>query len=226
MLRFSYAPKAGAARRKACWIALRMDLPVLVNNDASFRDYPDDVVVKLSPDPSVSEIGAALVEIRADHARRDGFARRGLSYVREQHDPKHCAAQYAAAIHEFVALDAARSAGSYAQDLAPHLVALTDAAAGAKLAAGFFDSRTMPRFARPRLFIDASHIAQDDHKTGIPRVMKEIVRSAYCSARADFEAVAVEREGRQALPGAKVAQAAALVAAAGGRRSRCRSGGV
>jgi len=47
-------------------------------------------------------------------------------------------------------------------------------------------------FRRRRLFIDVSHIAQSDHQTGIQRVVREIVRTLYCSEHAVIEPVAVE----------------------------------
>jgi glycosyltransferase involved in cell wall biosynthesis len=195
--------KSRGGTPKAVLDCLAHGLPVLVNNDASYQDYPDNVVVKLSADPSIYEISTTLLEIRNDQTRRQGFAQRGLSYVREWHDAERCAAQYAATIHEFIDRDAARKAGSYAHNLAPHLVMLSDPVGGAKQAADFLDSRRVPSFARPRLIIDASHIAQDDHKTGIPRVVREIVRSAYCRARAGFEAIAAERVGDQIFPALK-----------------------
>ncbi|TWA50698.1 glycosyltransferase involved in cell wall biosynthesis, partial [Azospirillum brasilense] len=88
----------------------------------------------------------------------------------------------------------------YARLLAPHLAACPDRAGAAARAAEFLDRRQVPVFAKPRLFIDVSHIVKDDHGTGIPRVVREIVRAAYCTERADFEAVAVERVGDQLVP--------------------------
>ena len=62
------------------------------------------------------------------------------------------------------------------------------------------NARPAPIFARPRLIIDVSHIAQNDHETGIPRVVKETVRAAYCSDRPSFDALAVERIGDRLVP--------------------------
>ena len=175
-------------------------LPVVVNNEASYEDYPDDVVVKLSPDPQPAEIASTLLELIRDSERRAGFAGRGLEYVRTVHDPNRCAAQYAAAINEFTARHAATRPECYARTLAPHLAACADRTTAASLVAGFLDGLPVPRFAKPRIFIDVSHIAQFDHKTGIQRVVREIARAASCTERADFEAVVVQRAGDQLVP--------------------------
>jgi glycosyltransferase involved in cell wall biosynthesis len=175
-------------------------LPVMVNNEASYEDYPDDVVMKISSDPSSDEIAMALLSVQRDDAERGGWAERGRRYVREQHDPERCAAQYAAAIHEFMARNTARLASHYAGHLAPHLAALPDPVGAARLAADYLDHRPVANFERPRLIIDVSHIAQSDHETGIQRVVKETLRACYCSARAGFDALAVERVGDRLVP--------------------------
>ena len=172
-------------------------VPVVVNNDASYEDYPDDVVIKLPRDPVVGRIAAALVALKEDREQRSGYAERGRSYVREHHDPKHCAAQYAAAIAEFTSRHAATQTEHHAAALAPHLAGCPDPMQAASDAANFLDTSPGPTFSRPRLVIDVSHIAKDDHGTGIPRVVRETVRAAYCSERSGLEAVAVELVGEE-----------------------------
>ncbi|MEX2206626.1 MAG: glycosyltransferase [Myxococcota bacterium] len=176
---------------------LAYGVPVVVNNEASYEDYPDDVVVKLPRDPVAAEIAATLVTLKDDRELRSGFAERGRSYVREQHDPKHCAAQYAAAIAEFTSRHAATRTENHASTLAPHLAACREPMHAAGLAASFLDTSPAPSFARPRLVIDVSHIARDDHGTGIQRVVRETVRAAYCSECPGLEAVAVELVGAE-----------------------------
>ena len=174
-------------------------VPVLVNDEASYEDYPDDVAMKLAADPDAAQIAAALVALKDDPARRRDFAERGRGYVREHHDPRDCAAQYAAAIAEFTARHAATRAENHAATLAPYLAGCPSPKQAARLAANFLDSGPSPSFARPRLVIDVSHIARDDHGTGIQRVVRETVRAAYCSKRPGFEAVAAELVGEDLL---------------------------
>jgi glycosyltransferase involved in cell wall biosynthesis len=80
---------------------LAYGVPVIVNNDASYRDYPDDAVIKLSPDPAAEEVAVALTDLALDAARRAAASCAGLAYVAEVHDPELAAAKYAAVIEEF-----------------------------------------------------------------------------------------------------------------------------
>lgn len=192
--------KSRGGTPKAVLDCLSHGLPVVVNNESSYLDYPDDVVVKLSPAPTADEVGKLLTRLHDDAGLRGEYARRGLSYVRDQHSPENCAAQYAAAICEFIAGHEKRRGGSYAARLAPHLVGVEQPENSAHLAAEYLDARDEANFARPRLFLDVSHIVQGDHGTGIQRVVKEVVRSSYCSDRADFAAVAIERQDDAIIP--------------------------
>lgn len=171
---------------------LAYGVPVVVNNDASYRDYPGNSVIKLSPDPALQEIADALSVLAADGLRRETASRGGLAYVRDAHDPVLCAAKYAAAIEEFRIrrLNATRS--RLVSGFAPHLGGLADVGSGVAQATAWLDQRRIPQFKRRRLLIDVSHIVRQDHQTGIPRVVKQVVRHLYCSAVAGFEPIAVE----------------------------------
>lgn len=174
---------------------LAYGVPVVVNNDASYRDYPTNSVIKLSPDPALAEIAEVLSALSADGLRREAASRGGLAYVKEAHDPELCAAKYAAAIEEFRVrkLNATRS--RLVSGFAPHLAGLADVGAGVAQATTWLDQRRIPQFQRRRLLIDVSHIVRQDHQTGIPRVVKQVVRHLYCSDVAGFEPVAVELVG-------------------------------
>jgi len=171
---------------------LAFGVPVVLNNDASYTDYPDGVVVKLPADPSTSDIATALEEICSNELARTKLAQAGRDYVRANHDPVKCAATYAAAIHEFNERHRRSKPEPLAKALAPHLARCDEIAAASQAAADWLQSMPMPSFERRRLFVDVSHIAQFDFKTGVQRVVKEIVRALYCSPRPGVEAIAVE----------------------------------
>jgi glycosyltransferase involved in cell wall biosynthesis len=172
---------------------LAYGVPIVVNNDASFTDYPDDVVIKLSAEPSIEEIAQILELMYADASKRKAHADAGLRYVQHYHDPAVCAASYAAAIHEFVERHRQTLAKSYIPAVAPHLAGCSQPDEAVKLAIDWINNIPSPSFQRRRLFIDVSHIAQTDLRTGIQRVVKEIVRGLYCSADTmGIEPVAVE----------------------------------
>ena len=165
-------------------------VPVVVNAEASYLDYPDGVVTKLGADPTPAEIAAALARLCADGEERRRIAARGRDYVRERHDPENCAAQYAAAIHEFLERDRQARGAALVPAFAPHLAGLRNDSVEAALR--WLETVPGPRFERRRLLVDVSHIAAKDHQTGIQRVVKRIVGELYCSDRPGFEPVAVE----------------------------------
>lgn len=171
---------------------LAYGLPVVVNNDASYRDYPDDVVGKLSPDPSTAEIADKLLLLIQRPDERMSLAAAGVEYVKANHDPALCAAKYAAAIDEFGDREKRTTPADIVTDLAPLVARSTEPAIVASHAVKWIESVPAPLFSRRRLIVDVSHIAQTDHETGIQRVVKEIVRGLYCAKRAGFEPLAVE----------------------------------
>jgi glycosyltransferase involved in cell wall biosynthesis len=164
-------------------------VPVVVNNDASYTDYPDDVVVKLTPEPSPAEIGTVLERARNDAAWRSAFAAAGRAYVEARHAPAECAAQYAAAIHDCMARARLARPRNWSSAFAPHVGGNATVALDA---ATRWMARLPPvRLRRRRILVDVSHIVAEDHGTGIPRVVRNVVRWMMCTDRAGIEPVAV-----------------------------------
>jgi len=174
---------------------LASGVPVIVNNDASYTDYPNDVVTKLSPDPGSAEVAAAIASLRNDASARMRQAARGREYVEVQHDPAECAAQYAAAIHEFIERHQSTTAANQAKILGPYLSTVSPAHNAPEAAARFFSLLPEVRFAQPRLLVDVSHIAQQDNGTGVPRVVRETVKALYGRSKPGLDVVAVRRAG-------------------------------
>lgn len=83
-------------------------------------------------------------------------------------------------------------AANYTSPLKPHLASCTNPEAAIVALVLGPDKAPSVSFARRQLFIDVSHIAQFDFRTGIQRVVKEIVQALYLSDRTGFEPVAVE----------------------------------
>jgi glycosyltransferase involved in cell wall biosynthesis len=170
-------------------------LAVIVNNDASYKDYPKDVVIKLSAEPPVTEIAFMLEKVFFDPAYRMPFSCAGLEYVRSHHDPVLCAGAYAAAIHEFVERNAQLEQPKLIAEFAPHIAGCDDPERTSLEVANWINAIPLPNFSKQKIYIDVSHIAEFDHKTGIQRVVKEIVHYFYCSSAYGFEPIAVKLEG-------------------------------
>lgn len=169
--------------------------PLVLNNDASYRDYPDDAIYKLSPNPDVNEIAVALDELRSNASMRERLSAAGPRYTREFHDPELCAKQYALAIHEFTGRQKALDSRSYATALAPYLSATEDPTEASELAARYLDNRPRVTFDRPRLIIDCSYTSRGEAKTGIGRVVSQTVVAGYCRDLPGLDTIAVRRDG-------------------------------
>jgi hypothetical protein len=170
---------------------LAYGVPVIVNADASYRDYPDDVVVKLPAEPADAEMSQALVALARSVERRQEFARRGRHYVAERHDPETCARQYASAIHEFVDRERVNHGRALVTLSAPLVARTEDSATTVGEFSAFAANRPSPAFRRRRIFMDVSFIAVHDHESGIQRVVKKVVHHFYTMDAAGFEPVAV-----------------------------------
>lgn len=179
---------------------LAYGVPVIVNNDASYKDYPDDVVCKIEPDPSRVQLAKVLVALCASENDRKKLAQAGLKYVQNYHSPSLCAAQYAAAINEFTARASLAKIETSLSSFAP-LIALCDDISGTvEHTMNWLGNVPAPNFARRRIVVDVSHIANSDHNTGIPRVVKKIIHALFCADSAGYEPVAVELIGTELRP--------------------------
>jgi glycosyltransferase involved in cell wall biosynthesis len=168
-------------------------VPVVVNDDASYRDYPKDVVCKVSASPDVDEL-TETIDRYFDHPEiLANLASAGRTYVEGAHHPELSAAHYALVIHDAI------------ERHEPLLLRNTlDALSGFKADASGQTSRqendaaeelrrqmTGATRRRPRLLIDVSHLSVVDHGTGIPRVVRGVVRAASVTERAGIEPVPV-----------------------------------
>lgn len=178
---------------------LAHSVPVVVNNDASYTDYPDDVVIKMPPEPSAEGLSRLFDEIAEDPLRLAEFTQRGRDYVLREHAPEQVAARYALTIEEFVQRAQAaslRTALTRIGAAVNHDPASLEARAD-EAAVQLCASLAQRRFATQRVLIDVSHLTAGDHRTGIQRVVRSIVQSLYRSDRAGFTPLAVRlHDGR------------------------------
>ena len=152
-------------------------VPVIVNNDASYKDYPDDVVIKLDPDPSVETIAKKLEHLIENRDLASSYITQGLEYVAQNHDPVTCAAAYAAALHEFDARDQTCKMENWVANFAPVLGGTADVSADAQFVTNWLCSRQLPTWQRRRLYVDVTAVIEQDAGTGIQRTVKETIRA-------------------------------------------------
>jgi len=172
-------------------------VPVIVNNDASYKDYPDDVVIKLSSDPSIEEVASALRTLYDDRQKLSGYSLRGKDYIERHHNPFVCAAQYAVTINEFIERHLFTKKSYWAEVFAPYFSSCSEPELAISYAQKWLQELPSIEYKRSRIFIDVSHIAKQDFKTGIQRVVRSLVPNLYSLENAQVDVLAVElKEGK------------------------------
>ena len=174
---------------------LARGVPVAVNDDASYTDYPDYAVIKLAPEPAVAEIAALFERVRREPAWAATHAAAGYRYAREFHDGNRCAAAFAAAAHEFDEREKRARSSWWSDRFAPHLAGCEDVDRASEAAAQWLAAMPAARFEKRRIWVDVSHIAAGDHQSGIQRVVRNIVASLTCAAMDGADATAVVLDG-------------------------------
>jgi len=173
---------------------LASGVPLILNDYASYTDYPDDILCKISHPIHVGELAAAIGELAGDPELRRKLGAAGREYVRQHHDPAQCAAQYAAALHDFYSRCRLERVDALTEVFGPHLDARNNQHLGT-LAARRLSGFSRPQFSRRRIHIDVTHIANKDFGSGIQRVVKEIVRELYHSDATGVEPMAIRFDG-------------------------------
>ena len=147
-------------------------LPTIVNAHGSMADLPADAVWMLPDDFDDDQLIKALNHLRQDAPRRAELGARALAHIRTQHNPRHCADQYAVAIEVAYAKASQESEGliQALPQLTPPLAANELPRLATALSFNF-----PPRPRKPQLFLDVSEVAQRDAKTGIQRVTRALL---------------------------------------------------
>lgn len=149
-------------------------LPTVVNTNGSMADLDEDAVWKLPDEFTDEQLIEALETLRNDEARRQQMGKTAREIIVEQHDPRKCAVLYSQAIERFYRTAAAslpalpgaiaEIPGHSPQDI--DLIPLADA-----IALSF-----PPRNRSRQLLVDISVLVQRDARTGIQRVVRNILK--------------------------------------------------
>ena len=177
---------------KAVLDCLAAAVPVIVNDAASFRDYPDHVVTKIAADPDSAELAQRLSSLLAQPRILPQAGAAGRSYAIAEHAGERIAAEYALAIDEMLQRHAAASLAGGIRDLGGLLAARSPSdAVVAASARALHAMQPAVLFRTQRLLIEVSNVADKNRVTGLQRVISAIVRELYVSKRPGFSPLAV-----------------------------------
>ncbi|MBA2411298.1 MAG: glycosyltransferase, partial [Burkholderiaceae bacterium] len=175
-------------------------VPVALNDAGSFEDYPDEVVLKLPAEPSAYALTTLFDRLHREPTLLSAFRQRGRDYVVREHGGERVAAEFALLVDEFTARQSAVSLSVVIGEVGGILAPVNGAERLAEpTARALHASLSAPQFAQQRILIDVSHVAVVDHGTGIQRVVRNVVRWLYCSARPGVHVIAVRLEGDELI---------------------------
>jgi glycosyltransferase involved in cell wall biosynthesis len=148
-------------------------LPTIVNANGSTADIDEDAVWKLPDEFSNEQLIGALETLRKDKPRRKRTGEAARNMILQQHDPRNCAELYRDVIESFYfeansRLQALPNAIAEIPGPSPgnaDLIKLADAMA----------HNFPPRNGKRQLLVDISELAQRDSKSGIQRVVRNVL---------------------------------------------------
>lgn len=148
-------------------------LPTIVNGNGSLAELPDDAVIKLPDLFEAEELADALMALIKDQAHRNALGVRAHRHVASNLDPETVAAAYSAAIERFHA----GNQSCYRFEGVKAIAALAAERSRADLSAvsRCLADAFQPPMHKRRIFLDVTELAKRDAKTGIQRVVRNIL---------------------------------------------------
>lgn len=147
--------------------------PTIINRNGSMAEIQQDAVLSIPDDFENSELTEALEVLASSSDRRKLLGENAREMIRKKHNPAHCAQMYFESIENFHRQSKTnvkatiKKLAETRQDNTKkeELVELADS----------IDKSIPPSIEQRQLFIDISELIQSDAKTGIQRVVKNIL---------------------------------------------------
>ena len=146
-------------------------IPLILNDHGTFNDYLDEDVVKIADPVSIEELSQAMIRLESDEALRFEIGQHAQKTIATKHSPEVAAAAYAEVIKRSIESDdrivlqpAQKSFEMMENPESEIIKQAKNAAKNLSLRDG------------PRILIDVSATNVLDHRSGIQRVVKSVVR--------------------------------------------------
>jgi len=148
-------------------------IATVINPHGSFKDYGPDVVVRLSENPALEELTAALVRLQTDDDFRLEKGQRAHNLIVEQHDPRDAAAAYARVISSAARTRERVIFSSLLDSIARAGYPATLVQSSSRLAAAHMALRCQPRLLVDVSGLDSAELAQAD-RTAAHAAIREL----------------------------------------------------
>jgi glycosyltransferase involved in cell wall biosynthesis len=156
-------------------------LPTIVNAHGSMADLDPDGVWMLPDEFTDEELAQALSELASDPHRRKALGQKANEIIRTCHAPDLCAKQYVEAIETIYAHQSSGVTGLL-QDLSKSVRTDVELQVLSKALGKSFPVRPQLR----QLLVDVSELVQHDAKTGIQRVVRNLLKAWLASPPLGF----------------------------------------
>ncbi|PYC22946.1 glycosyltransferase [Pseudomonas mosselii] len=153
---------------------LNYGIATIVNANGSMSDIPDSSLIKLPDTFTNAELSQALTLLRNDPVARQRIGGVGQELIHTLHSPRACAARYQQAIENFHK-DSFHSMGEVVSSIAS-LEKTTFTLEDSISVATSIDQNLKPSLSKPQLLVDISELVNRDAKSGIQRVVRNILQ--------------------------------------------------
>lgn len=169
-------------------------VPTIVNNHGAMTELPPEAVIKIPEEFTPGDLSRALERLQREPARREAVGRAALQYVRSELDPSSIGERYARAIETF----AKEHPLSLRQKLLSAIRGIDGGASPtdrdlAETAAAIAENSLRPGIRK--VLLDITELAQRDAKTGIQRVVRNVLRELTAEDCAALRVEPVYRSG-------------------------------
>jgi glycosyltransferase involved in cell wall biosynthesis len=171
-------------------------IATIINANGSAAELPEQALIKLVDDFRLNDLSDALWRLWKDQELRAALSQRALSYLQTEHHPARVGRMYYDAIEGFSrdGADAAyreltRALAAMPAPVGPHdddLVAIAASIA-----------RNRPGKQMRQMLVDISELVQRDAKSGIQRVVRNVLSALLEKARAGYRVEPVYDAGGQ-----------------------------
>ncbi len=149
-------------------------LPTIVNANGSMSELSTQAVYMLEDDFKNTQLVSALEELYKDEEYRLKLSKNAQKIIQTKHDPVACAKQYNQSIEKIYNLASNLALPNLLKALKKDIPTLSDKRVKNLSQSIAYNFTPQPRMKQ--LFIDISELVQRDSKTGIQRVVKNILK--------------------------------------------------
>jgi glycosyltransferase involved in cell wall biosynthesis len=174
---------------------LAYGVPTVINANGSAAEIPDSAVVKIADEFTDDMLRDALTLLYKEPGTARAYAGQGQTYVASQHHPHRIGRRYRDAIEQFCTASPAANRRRLLRSLRGLEANTTPTTDDWAQVAGKLVFNQAAPFGPRQLLVDVSELVQRDAKSGIQRVVRNVLESLLMAPPAGFRVEPVYESG-------------------------------